>query len=70
MSEPDSLTDTDDAKKLSDADQAKVDAFLKRGVNSVERKPFKPLFLIFFLMAVVAAFSLLSQGIAQWAGIY
>lgn len=70
MSEPDSLTDTDDAKKLSDADQAKVNAFLKRGVNSVERKPFKPLFLIFLLMAVVAAFSLLSQGIAQWAGIY
>ena len=70
MSEPDSFADTDDAKKLSDADQAKVNAFLKRGVNSVERKPFKPLFLIFLLMAVVAAFSLLSQGIAQWAGIY
>ena len=70
MPERDPPTDTDDAKKLSDADQAKVDAFLKRGVNSVERKPFKPRFLIFLLMAVVAAFSLLSQGIAQWAGIY
>ena len=70
MPERDPPTDTDDATKLSDADQAKVDAFLKRGVNSVERKPFKPLFLIFLLMAVVAAFSLLSQGIAQWAGIY
>ena len=70
MPERDPPTDTDDAKKLSDADQAKVDAFLKRGVNSVERKPFKPLFLIFLLMVVVAAFSLLSQGIAQWAGIY
>ena len=70
MTEPDSFTDTDDAKKLSDADQAKVDAFLERGVNSVERKPFKPLFLTFLLMAVVAAFSLLSQGIAQWAGIH
>jgi hypothetical protein len=68
--ESDLPKDVDDAKKLSDADQAKVDAFLKRGVNSVERKPFKPLFLIFLLMAVVAAFSLLSQGIAQWAGIY
>ena len=70
MPEPDFPTDTDDAKKLSKADQARVDAFLKRGVNSVERNPFKPLFLIFLLMAVVAAFSLLSQGIAQWAGIY
>ena len=70
MPEPDSPTDTDDAKKLSDADQARVDAFLERGVNSVERKPFKPLLLIFLLIAVVAAFSLLSQGIAQWAGIH
>ena len=70
MPEPDFPNDTDDAKKLSVADQARVDAFLERGVNSVERKPFKPLFLIFLLIAVVAAFSLLSQGIAQWAGIY
>ena len=70
MAEPDFPNDLDDAKKLSDADQAKVDAFLRRGVNSVERKPFKPLFLVFLLMAVVAAFSLLSQGIAEWAGIY
>ena len=70
MPEPDTSTDIDKAKKLSDADQAKVDDFLERGVNSVERKPFRPLRLIFLLMAVVAGFSLLSQGIAQWAGIY
>jgi len=56
--------------KLSQADQAKVDAFLERGVNSVERKTFRPLFLILLLMVVVAGFSLLSQLIAQWAGIY
>jgi len=68
--EPDSTTDTDNAKRISDADQAKVDDFLERGVNSVERKPFRPLRLILLLMAVVAGFSLLSQGIAQWAGIY
>jgi len=68
--EPESPTDIDRAKKLSDADQAKVDGFLERGVNAVERKPFRPLRLIFLLMAVVAGFSLLSQGIAQWAGIY
>ena len=70
MQEPDISTDIDNAKKLSDSDQAKVDDFLERGVNSVERKPFRPLRLIFLLMAVVAGFSLLSQGIAQWAGIY
>ena len=70
MPEPESATDIDLAKKLSDADQAKVDSFLERGVNSVERKPFRPLRLIFLLVVVVAGFSLLSQGIAQWAGIY
>ena len=70
MPEPDIPTDIDNAKKLSDADQAKVNDFLERGVNSVERKPFRPLRLIFLLMAVVAGFSLLSQGIAQWASIY
>ena len=70
MLEPKSPTDIDRVKKLSDADQAKVDAFLERGVNSVERKPFRPLRLIFLLVVVVAGFSLLSQGIAQWAGIY
>ena len=70
MPESESPADIDRAKKLSDADQAKVDGFLGRGVNSVERKPFRPMRLIFLLMAVVAGFSLLSQGIAQWAGIY
>ena len=70
MPESESPADIDHAKKLSDADQAKVDGFLGRGVNSVERKPFRPMRLIFLLMAVVAGFSLLSQGIAQWAGIY
>ena len=70
MPEPESPTDIDLAKKLSDADQAKVDSFLERGVNSVERKPFRPLRLIFLLVVVVAGVSLLSQGIAQWAGIY
>ena len=60
----------EEPQKLSDADQARVDAFLERGVNSVERKPFRPLFLLFLLMVVVAGFSFLSQGIAQWAGIY
>ena len=54
MPEPDFSSDLDDTNKLSDADQARVDAFLKREVSSVG-KPFKPLVLIFLLMAVVAA---------------
>jgi len=57
-------------QKLSEADQARVDGFLARGVNASERRPFRPILLIFLLMAVVAGFSLLSQGIARWSGIY
>ena len=66
----DTDTDTDAPQKLSDSDQAKVNAFLSQGVYSMDREPFRPLFLIFLLMAVVAGFSLLSPGIAQWAAIY
>lgn len=57
-------------RRLYPEDQAKVDAFLQRGVNSVERKPFRPLRLIALLIVVVTGFSLLSQGIARWAGVY
>lgn len=56
--------------RLYPEDQARVDEFLKRGVNSVERKPFRPVFLVFLLIAVVTGFSLLSQVIARWAGVY
>ena len=70
MQQTDSKYSGEEPQKLSQADQAKVDSFLERGVNSVERKPFRPLRLIFLLMAVVAGFSLLSQGIAHWADIY
>ena len=47
-----------------------MDAFLKRGVNSVERKPFRPVFLVILLIVVVTGFSLLSQAISRWAGVY
>lgn len=57
-------------RRLFPEDQAKVDEFLSRGVNSVDRKPFRPMFLILLLIAVVTGFSLLSQTIANWAGVY
>lgn len=60
----------DNERRLNPEDQAKVDAFLQSGVNSVERKPFRPIIMILLLIAVVTGFSLLSQGIALWAGIY
>jgi hypothetical protein len=55
---------------LKPEDQARVDGFLKRGVNSVERKPFRPLLLMIMLVVVVTLLSLLSQGLARWAGVY
>jgi hypothetical protein len=58
------------AQQLSDADQARVDGFLERGVNVTDRRPFRPILLLFLLMAVVAGFSLLSQGVAKWSGVY
>jgi hypothetical protein len=57
-------------QQLSDADQARVDGFLERGVNATDRRPFRPILLLFLLMAVVAGFSLLSQGVAKWSGVY
>jgi len=60
----------DNPPRLYPEDQAKVDAFVSTGVNAVERKPFKPLRLIVLLIVSVTAFSLLSQVIADRAGIY
>ena len=53
-----------------DLDQAKVDEFISKGVNSVERKPFRPMRLMLLLMGVVLGLSILSQLIARWAGVY
>lgn len=61
---------SDDGPRLYPEDQARVDEFLQRGVNSVERKPFRPLRLLFMLVAVVMGLSLFSQLLARWAGIY
>ena len=51
-------------------DQEKVDGFLKRGVNAVPRKPFRPGRLLIMLVVVVLGLSLFSQWLARWAGIY
>jgi len=57
-------------RELRPEDQARVDGFLKRGVNSVERKPFRPMLLMIMLIAFVAGLSLLSQWIARLAGVH
>ena len=61
---------SNDEPRLYPEDQAKVDEFCSRGVNSVERKPFKPFRMMLLLIAVTISFSVLSQMIAKWAGIY
>ncbi len=65
-------TERDDeyTPRLKPEDQEKVDEFVKRGVNSVERKPFKPIRLLVLLVVVVAGLSLFSQLLARWAGVY
>ena len=47
-----------------------MDEFIRRGVNAVERKPFRPLRLMLLLIAAVLSLSLLAQYLPHWAGIY
>jgi hypothetical protein len=56
--------------RLKPEDQAKVDEFTHSGINSVERKPFRPLRLLLILMGIVFGLSLFSQFLTRWAGIY
>jgi hypothetical protein len=56
--------------KLYPEDQARVDAFLASGVNSVERKPFRPFRLLLVLIAVVTGLSIFSLVLARSVGIY
>jgi Protein of unknown function (DUF3094) len=56
--------------RLHPEDQARVDEFIRRGVNAVERKPFRPMRLLLILIAIVTGLSIFSQLIARWAGIY
>ncbi|MEM9758478.1 MAG: DUF3094 family protein [Pseudomonadota bacterium] len=60
----------DPDRELRPEDQARVEGFLKRGVNSVDRKPFRPILLMAMLIAVVGGLSLLSQWIARIAGVH
>ena len=63
-------TDVSYKNRLYPEDQAKVDEFITRGVNSVERKPFRPGRLLLILIVIVFGLSLFSQFLARWAGIY
>ncbi len=56
--------------RLYPEDQKKVDEFVNRGINSVQRKPFRPLRLVLLLIVVVTTLSIFSQFLARWAGVY
>ena len=58
------------SNSLYPEDQKKVDEFVNRGINAVQRKPFRPLRLMLMLIVVVTALSILSQFLARWAGVY
>ncbi len=70
MSENKQSQDKSYQNSLYPEDQKKVDEFLSRGVNSVERKPFRPMRMMIMLIVVVTSLSILSQFIARWAGVY
>jgi hypothetical protein len=63
-------SDIGEERRLKPEDQAKVDEFCSTGVNSVERKPFKPFRMMLLLIGVTIVFSILSQMVARWSGIY
>lgn len=71
MSEqPADKTDRSYNNSLYPEDQEKVDEFVNSGINSVKRKPFKPMRLLLMLVAVVTLLSVFSQFLARWAGVY
>ncbi|KAA1190656.1 DUF3094 family protein [Pseudohalioglobus sediminis] len=70
MTEPAEQQDRSYQNSLRPEDQQKVDEFLTRGVNSVERKPFRPMRMVILLILTVTLLSIFSQFIARWAGVY
>ncbi|GAB3383319.1 DUF3094 domain-containing protein [Spongiibacter taiwanensis] len=56
--------------KLYPEDQARVDAYLRQGYNETERKPFRPLKLLFILAIMVTTLSCASLLLAWAAGVY
>ncbi len=56
--------------RLYPEDQAKVDEYLRRGYNNVERKPFRPLKLLIILIVAVSTLSAGSLWLATLTGIY
>ena len=56
-------------RRLYPEDQERVDSVLHSGYNDVERKPFRPLYLIVMVNVVVVTLLLLSMWLVRSAGI-
>jgi hypothetical protein len=54
---------------LHPEDQKRVDEFVNRGINSVQRKPFRPMRLFIMLIIIVNVLLVLSKFLVHWAGI-
>jgi len=55
--------------KLYPEDQEKVDAYLAKPHNSVQRSEFKPLRLLLIIFLVLGFLTLVSFGIASYQGL-
>ena len=55
-------------RELRPEDQERVDKFISEGINSVERKPFRPLRLLLIIVIFVTGLSVLSMVLARYAG--
>lgn len=55
--------------KLSAEDQARVDAYNKSGYNDVERRPFRPLLLLFVLFLIVSALGFFAYFLGKVEGV-
>lgn len=55
-------------KRLSPEDQAKVDDFVSKGYNDIERRPFRPLLLLVVLWVVVSLLGLVAWLYAKYMG--
>ena len=52
-------------KKLSDADQRRVDEVTSTGINSVERKPFHPWRMMLWLAVVIVIFGVIARFLGK-----
>ena len=59
---------TEQPRKLSDEDKARVEQYLNTPIHSRERKPFRPIYLLIMLMVVMSSLMVLSQWLASLVG--